>query len=144
MQDSTLIKDVNVFQGLKEGGIAIVNTEKAIAHPIPKGVKVISIDAPQRQIRSGIGAYHLCIEFPPVYHAYQYAVGALNDMVVRNYKAIFADDKTGARTRARDRRALATGEIEKSAQVFGDLLHVGMGLVGHFCPLLNNDFHHGG
>ena len=45
MQDSTLIKDVNVFHGMKEGGIAIVNTEKAIDSPVPKGVKVITIDA---------------------------------------------------------------------------------------------------
>ena len=29
VQDSTLIKDVNVFLGVKSGGIVIVNTEKA-------------------------------------------------------------------------------------------------------------------
>lgn len=45
VQDSTLIRDVNVFHGLKKGGIVIVNTEKAISHPIPEGVKVITIDA---------------------------------------------------------------------------------------------------
>jgi pyruvate ferredoxin oxidoreductase gamma subunit len=45
VQDSTLIRDVNVFQGLKEGGIAIINTEKALTYPFPKGVKVITIDA---------------------------------------------------------------------------------------------------
>ena len=45
VQDSTLIKDVNVFHGVKEGGIAIINTEKAISYPVPKGVKVIAIDA---------------------------------------------------------------------------------------------------
>ncbi|MCK4270492.1 MAG: pyruvate ferredoxin oxidoreductase subunit gamma [Methanogenium sp.] len=45
VQDSTLIKDVNVFGGLKKGGIAIVNTEKKIDADIPKGVKLITIDA---------------------------------------------------------------------------------------------------
>ncbi len=45
VQDSSLIRDVNVFQGLKEGGIAIINTEKALTYPFPKGVKVITIDA---------------------------------------------------------------------------------------------------
>ena len=45
VQDSTLIRDVNVFQGVKTGGIAIVNTEKAPDYPIPPGVKVIAIDA---------------------------------------------------------------------------------------------------
>ncbi len=45
VQDSSLIRDVNVFQGLKQGGIVIVNTEKAISYPIPPGVKVITIDA---------------------------------------------------------------------------------------------------
>jgi pyruvate ferredoxin oxidoreductase gamma subunit len=45
VQDSTLIKDVNVFLGLKEGGIAIINTEKTLKYPFPKGVKVITLDA---------------------------------------------------------------------------------------------------
>jgi pyruvate ferredoxin oxidoreductase gamma subunit len=45
VQDSTLIKDVNVFHGMKEGGIAIVNTEKAIEAEIPAGVRLITIDA---------------------------------------------------------------------------------------------------
>jgi len=45
VQDSSLIKDVNVFGGLKNGGIAIVNTEKKPDADIPKGVKLITIDA---------------------------------------------------------------------------------------------------
>jgi len=44
VQDSTLIRDVDVFGGLKEGGIAIINTEKDIPD-IPEGIKVIKIDA---------------------------------------------------------------------------------------------------
>jgi pyruvate ferredoxin oxidoreductase gamma subunit len=45
VQDSTLIRDVNVFHGVKKGGIAIVNTEKAPDYKVPDGVKLITIDA---------------------------------------------------------------------------------------------------
>lgn len=45
VQDSTLIRDVNVFMGVKKGGIAIINTERTITHPVPEGVRVITIDA---------------------------------------------------------------------------------------------------
>jgi pyruvate ferredoxin oxidoreductase gamma subunit len=45
VQDSTLIKDVNVFQGVRNGGIVIVNTEKAPDYRVPEGVKLITIDA---------------------------------------------------------------------------------------------------
>lgn len=46
VQDSTLIRDVNVFAGMSEGGIAIINTEKdAASYNLPKGVKLIIIDA---------------------------------------------------------------------------------------------------
>lgn len=45
VQDSTLIKDVNVFSGLKQGGIAIVNTEKDIGAVVPGGVRLFTLDA---------------------------------------------------------------------------------------------------
>lgn len=45
VQDSTLIRDVNVFAGMSEGGIAIINTEKEGTYNLPKGVKLIVIDA---------------------------------------------------------------------------------------------------
>lgn len=46
VQDSTLIKDVNVFMGVKKGGIAIVNTtDKNPDYKVPEGVKLILIDA---------------------------------------------------------------------------------------------------
>ena len=45
VQDSTLIKDVNVFGGLKKGGIAVVNTEKGGAWNVPEGVRLVTIDA---------------------------------------------------------------------------------------------------
>jgi pyruvate ferredoxin oxidoreductase gamma subunit len=38
VQDSTLIKDVNVFMGVKKGGIVIVNTEKKPDYTVPDGV----------------------------------------------------------------------------------------------------------
>ncbi|MCP1663094.1 MAG: pyruvate ferredoxin oxidoreductase subunit gamma [Methanocalculus sp. MSAO_Arc1] len=45
VQDSTLIKDINVFAGMKPGGIAIVNTEQASRYPAPEGVSMIALDA---------------------------------------------------------------------------------------------------
>jgi pyruvate ferredoxin oxidoreductase gamma subunit len=45
VQDSTLISDVNVFHGVKPGGVVIVNTEKPLAAQVPPGVKVITLDA---------------------------------------------------------------------------------------------------
>jgi pyruvate ferredoxin oxidoreductase gamma subunit len=45
VQDSSLIRDVDVFGGLKEGGIAIVNTERSIASAVPEGVRLITLDA---------------------------------------------------------------------------------------------------
>lgn len=45
VQDSTLVKDVNVFQGVRKGGIVIINTEKTPDYKVPDGVKLITIDA---------------------------------------------------------------------------------------------------
>ena len=46
VQDPTLIGDVDVFRGMKPGGIAIVNTEKPdINAMVPDDVKVYLIDA---------------------------------------------------------------------------------------------------
>ncbi|KDE55279.1 pyruvate ferredoxin oxidoreductase subunit gamma [Methanoculleus sp. MH98A] len=46
VQDPTLIGDVDVFKGMKAGGIAIVNTEKSdFDSGVPEGVKVYTIDA---------------------------------------------------------------------------------------------------
>ncbi len=45
VQDSTLIRDVDVFAGMTDGGIAIINTEKKGTYKVPAGVKVITIDA---------------------------------------------------------------------------------------------------
>jgi pyruvate ferredoxin oxidoreductase gamma subunit len=45
VQDSTLIRDVNVFAGMKKGGIAIVNTNAPGGWTPPEGVKVITVDA---------------------------------------------------------------------------------------------------
>ncbi|HJJ97036.1 MAG TPA: pyruvate ferredoxin oxidoreductase subunit gamma [Methanocorpusculum sp.] len=45
VQDSTLIRDVNVFAGMSEGGIAIINTEKKGEYNLPAGVRLIVIDA---------------------------------------------------------------------------------------------------
>ena len=45
VQDSTLIKDVNVFAGMRKGGIAIVNTAKPGAWNVPDGVRLVAVDA---------------------------------------------------------------------------------------------------
>ena len=46
VQDPTLIGDVDVFMGMKSGGIAIVNTEKSdFDSHVPEGVKVYTLDA---------------------------------------------------------------------------------------------------
>ncbi|KUG21059.1 pyruvate:ferredoxin oxidoreductase, gamma subunit [hydrocarbon metagenome] len=46
VQDSSLIRNGGVFDGMKEGGIAIINTEKPPSDiEAPAGVKVITIDA---------------------------------------------------------------------------------------------------
>lgn len=50
VQDSTLIKDVNVFAGMGEGGIALINTSGEIKGDIPAGVRVIPIDATKMAI----------------------------------------------------------------------------------------------
>ncbi|HJK04440.1 MAG TPA: pyruvate ferredoxin oxidoreductase subunit gamma [Methanocorpusculum sp.] len=47
VQDSTLSRDVNVFAGMSEGGIAIINTEKKGEYALPEGVRLIVIDATQ-------------------------------------------------------------------------------------------------
>lgn len=45
VQDSTLIRDVNVFSGMKDGGIVLINTEKKGEYNVPAGIKVIAFDA---------------------------------------------------------------------------------------------------
>ncbi|HOT93701.1 MAG TPA: pyruvate ferredoxin oxidoreductase subunit gamma [Methanoregulaceae archaeon] len=45
VQDSSLIQDVDVFKGMRPGGIAIINTERPIEHAIPEGVRILTIDA---------------------------------------------------------------------------------------------------
>ena len=48
VQDPTLIADVNVFQGMQDGGIAIINTEKEQdAIRVPEGVRMVRVDATQ-------------------------------------------------------------------------------------------------
>lgn len=45
VQDSTLIKDINVFSGVKPGGIVLVNTSGEVHGNVPEGVKLIPFDA---------------------------------------------------------------------------------------------------
>jgi pyruvate ferredoxin oxidoreductase gamma subunit len=103
VQDSTLIRDVNVFQGVKEGGIAIINTEKAIAYPVPKGVKVITIDATSIALKH-IG---LPITNTALMGAFAAASGeigfaALEDAVKRRFKGDLATKNIAAAKAAYD------------------------------------------
>ncbi|HJJ56134.1 MAG TPA: pyruvate ferredoxin oxidoreductase subunit gamma [Methanocorpusculum sp.] len=45
IQDSTLIRDIDVFAGLVNNGIVIINTEKSTDYNLNSGVKLITIDA---------------------------------------------------------------------------------------------------
>lgn len=45
VQDPTLIKDVDVFAGIKKGGIVLINTDNENFSGAPAGVRVIPIDA---------------------------------------------------------------------------------------------------
>lgn len=45
VQDSTLIKDVDVFSGMKTGGIILINTSGEINAEVPAGVRFIPFDA---------------------------------------------------------------------------------------------------
>ncbi|MDD1695062.1 MAG: pyruvate ferredoxin oxidoreductase subunit gamma [Methanoregula sp.] len=45
VQDSTLIKDVDVFSGMKAGGIILINTSGKVDGEVPAGVRFIPFDA---------------------------------------------------------------------------------------------------
>jgi pyruvate ferredoxin oxidoreductase gamma subunit len=101
VQDSTLIKDVNVFFGLKAGGIAIINTEKALIYPFPEGVRVITLDA------TSIALKHLGIPITntTLMGAFAAASGeielkALEDAVKRRFKGELAEKNIAAATEA--------------------------------------------
>jgi pyruvate ferredoxin oxidoreductase gamma subunit len=101
VQDSTLIKDVNVFLGLKAGGIAIINTEKALTYPFPDGAKVITLDA------TSIALKHLgvAITNTTLMGAFAAASGeielkSLKDAVMRRFKGELAEKNIAAATEA--------------------------------------------
>jgi pyruvate ferredoxin oxidoreductase gamma subunit len=103
VQDSTLIRDVNVFQGMKEGGIAIINTEKALNYPVPKGVRVIAIDATSIALQK-IG---LAITNTALMGAFAAASGeigfvALEDALNRRFKGDLATKNIAAAKAAYD------------------------------------------
>ena len=97
VQDSTLIRDVNVFHGVKAGGIAIINTEKAVKYPVPEGVRVITIDATSIALQE-IG---LPITNTALMGAFAAASGeieftALEDAVKRRFKGDLATKNIAA------------------------------------------------
>ncbi|HNL87047.1 MAG TPA: pyruvate ferredoxin oxidoreductase subunit gamma [Methanoregulaceae archaeon] len=103
VQDSTLIKDVNVFFGMKEGGIAIVNTEKAIDSPVPKGVKVITIDATSIALQKiGLPITNTALMGAFAAASGEIAFTALEDAVKRRFRGDLATKNIAAAKAAFD------------------------------------------
>ena len=103
VQDSTLIKDVNVFYGMKEGGIAIVNTEKAIDSPVPKGVKVITIDATSIALQKiGLPITNTALMGAFAAASGEIAFTALEDAVKRRFRGDLATKNIAAAKAAFD------------------------------------------
>ncbi len=101
VQDSTLIRDVNVFAGMSEGGIAIINTEKEGTYNLPKGVKLIVIDATKIALEE-IG---LPITNTTLMGAFAAASGeitleALEEAIKERFDAKLADSNIAAAKRA--------------------------------------------
>jgi pyruvate ferredoxin oxidoreductase gamma subunit len=97
VQDSTLIRDVNVFLGLKSGGIAIINTEKALTYPFPEGVKVITIDATSIALRQlGVPITNTALLGAFAAASGEIKLAALEDAVRRRFKGDLAEKNIAA------------------------------------------------
>jgi pyruvate ferredoxin oxidoreductase gamma subunit len=97
VQDSTLIRDVNVFLGLKAGGIAIINTEKALTYPFPEGVKVITIDATSIALRQlGVPITNTTLMGAFAAASGEIKLAALEDAVRRRFKGDLAEKNIAA------------------------------------------------
>jgi pyruvate ferredoxin oxidoreductase gamma subunit len=97
VQDSTLIRDVNVFLGLKSGGIAIINTEKALTYPFPEGVKVITIDATSIALRQlGVPITNTALLGAFAAASGEIKLAALEDAVRRRFKGDIAEKNIAA------------------------------------------------
>jgi pyruvate ferredoxin oxidoreductase gamma subunit len=97
VQDSTLIRDVNVFLGLKSGGLAIINTEKALTYPFPEGVKVITIDATSIALRQlGVPITNTALLGAFAAASGEIKLAALEDAVRRRFKGDIAEKNIAA------------------------------------------------
>ncbi|MDD3406834.1 MAG: pyruvate ferredoxin oxidoreductase subunit gamma [Methanomicrobium sp.] len=102
VQDSTLIKDVDVFGGLKQGGIAIINTEKDIPN-VPAGIRLVKIDA----TRIALEVLGLPIENTTLMGAFAAATGeiemdALKEALRERFPANLAEKNINAAQTAYD------------------------------------------
>jgi len=103
VQDSTLIRDVDVFHGMKEGSIAIINTEKAIDYPVPKGVKVIAIDATSIALQKiGLAITNTALMGAFAAASEEIDFAALEDAVKRRFKGDLATKNIAAARAAYD------------------------------------------
>jgi pyruvate ferredoxin oxidoreductase gamma subunit len=97
VQDSTLIKDVNVFQGLKAGGIAIINTEKALEYPFPEGVRLIILDATSIALKQlGVPITNTTLMGAFAAASGEIELRSLEDSVRRRFRGELADKNIAA------------------------------------------------
>ena len=97
VQDSTLIKDVNVFSGMKKGGIILINTSGEVHAAIPEGVRFIPIDA----TRLALDILGVPITNTTLMGAFAAASGeisleALEEAVRERFSGSLADKNVGA------------------------------------------------
>jgi pyruvate ferredoxin oxidoreductase gamma subunit len=83
--------------GLKAGGIAIINTEKALTYPFPEGVKVITIDATSIALRQlGVPITNTTLMGAFAAASGEIKLTALEDAVRRRFKGDLAEKNIAA------------------------------------------------
>ena len=101
VQDSTLIKDVNVFSGMKKGGIILINTKGEIKADIPEGVKSIQIDATQIAIETlGVPITNTTLMGAFAAASGEITLDALKESVRERFKGSLADKNVTAAQKA--------------------------------------------
>jgi pyruvate ferredoxin oxidoreductase gamma subunit len=101
VQDSTLIRDVNVFAGMSEGGIAIINTEKKRNYSLPAGVRLLVIDATQIALEEmGLPITNTTLMGAFAAASGEIAIDALKDAIAERFPGNLAETNFAAAKRA--------------------------------------------
>jgi pyruvate ferredoxin oxidoreductase gamma subunit len=101
VQDSTLIRDVNVFAGMSEGGIAIINTEKKRNYSLPTGVRLLVIDATQIALEEmGLPITNTTLMGAFAAASGEIAIDALKDAIAERFPGKLAETNFAAAKRA--------------------------------------------